>query len=82
VSRSFTPDALLQARHESSGINEVGWPVELPDAGRQIDGRGNRHHAGNQIASGIPQFAGQLQHHIAAQREAGQKDRRAARELP
>ena len=51
--------------------------LELPDAGRQIDGRGDCHHAGDEPGGGFAQFSGQLQHHIAAQRKTRQENRSA-----
>src|ERR1700733_8881583 len=35
----FRSDALLQAPDKTSGVDNVGWLIELTDAGRQIDGR-------------------------------------------
>ena len=42
-------------------------------AGRQVERRRCRAHAGDELPRRIAQFAGQFEHHIAAQREAHQE---------
>ena len=79
--RSLARTRSLRRVDKSAGVDDVRRPVELPYAGRQIDGRRDCHDAGDQARGRLAEFARQLQHHVAAQREADQEDGRHVRQL-
>ena len=66
---------LAHARKETPLIEPVRWPRQRQATGGEIDGRRYRDHAGEQALRVGFQFAGELQHLVAAERKAGQKYR-------
>lgn len=69
---ALSPDAASQAIEESSRIQAIGRPIHGANAGGEIDGC--RYGANTCEQLRTPEFTGQLERDIAAQREADQEN--------